>query len=54
MIMECGPDQADSLALMLRGMAGAAEPFTMRDLAGRPRGAGFDRRNADKSLQKRD
>lgn len=43
-IMECGADQADSLASMLTDIAESAGIFTMKDLAGRPRGAGFDRR----------
>jgi release factor glutamine methyltransferase len=54
MIMECGAGQADSLASMLGEIAGDAALFTIRDLAARPRGAGFDRRQRVKSGQKKD
>ncbi|WP_395074355.1 peptide chain release factor N(5)-glutamine methyltransferase, partial [Hyphococcus sp.] len=53
-LMECGAGQADSLAAMLDEIAGGVTPFTMRDLARRPRGAGFDRRKAANSRQKKD
>lgn len=53
-LFECGATQADSLVSMLSAISGASAPFTMRDLANRPRGAGFDRRAAGDSGQKRD
>lgn len=53
-VMECGANQTDSLAAMLTGIAGGAATFTMADLAGRPRGAGLDRRKAPRPGQKKD
>ncbi len=47
-IMECGAEQSDSLAAMLAEIAGESAVFTFCDLAGRPRGAGFDRRKGPK------
>jgi len=47
-LLECGADQTDSLAALLVAHAPSEAPFTMFDLAGRPRGVGFDRRLGQK------
>ncbi|WP_375207502.1 peptide chain release factor N(5)-glutamine methyltransferase [Hyphococcus sp.] len=47
-LMECGADQADSLAVMLADITPENAIFTFCDLANRPRGAGFDLRKAEK------
>lgn len=47
-LMECGSTQVDSLAAMLAGLAPENAIFTLKDLAGRPRGAGFDLRKGEK------
>lgn len=52
-VMECGSDQADALAGMLASETGEAGVFTISDLAGRARGAGFDRRSAANRGKKR-
>lgn len=52
-VMECGADQTELLARLLAGVAGDAEVFTIKDLAGRPRGAGFDRRSPANQGKKR-
>ena len=53
-IMECGSGQAEMLAAMLGAIAGDSEIFTLSDLAGRPRGAGVDRRRTLNAGQKKD
>ncbi|MEO1135300.1 MAG: peptide chain release factor N(5)-glutamine methyltransferase [Pseudomonadota bacterium] len=52
-VMECDADQADWLAGRLATEAGEAGVFTIKDLAGRPRGAGFDRQAAANRGKKR-
>lgn len=47
-LMECGSTQADSLKLMLAALAPENTIFTLKDLAGRPRGAGIDLRKGEK------
>lgn len=47
-LMECGSTQTETLAAMLRDLASENAIFTLYDLAGRPRGAGFDLRKGEK------
>lgn len=47
-LMECGSGQAEALSAMLARLAPEHSLFTMTDLAGRPRGAGFDLRKWEK------
>jgi release factor glutamine methyltransferase len=47
-LMECGSAQADTLRAMMAEIAPEKSLFTMIDLAGRPRGAGFDLRKDEK------
>lgn len=47
-LMECGSSQAEALQAMMGRIAPEKSLFTMTDLAGRPRGAGFDLRKSEK------
>ncbi len=47
-LMECGSTQTETLAAMLQELAPENAIFTLYDLAGRPRGAGFDLRKGEK------
>ena len=47
-LMECGSTQTETLAAMLQDLAPENAIFTLYDLAGRPRGAGFDLRKGEK------
>ncbi|MEZ5892852.1 MAG: peptide chain release factor N(5)-glutamine methyltransferase [Parvularculaceae bacterium] len=49
LIMECGDHQADALKALLSDFGRPNEAFTLYDLAGRPRGAALDLRNAEKN-----
>ncbi|MEX6633335.1 peptide chain release factor N(5)-glutamine methyltransferase [Hyphococcus lacteus] len=48
LIFECGTNQTDELAQLVRQFDGRYMPFTIFDLAGRPRGVGLDRRKDQK------
>ena len=47
-LMECGSGQVEALSAMLARLAPEHSLFTMTDMAGRPRGAGFDLRKGEK------
>lgn len=49
-LFECGMDQVEALCALIRPPGSpATDPFTLTDLAGRPRGAGVDRRQGEKN-----
>ena len=48
LVMECGAGQAKSLLAMLAATEPLSSLFTIKDIAGRSRGVGVDRRKAEK------